>query len=162
MAPPYVFRPMTAADLPLVKRWLAEPHVVQWWGDTFEQFELVSGDLDFEAMHQFIVETDARLFAYIQCYDLASWPDSGLGDHPGGTRGIDQFIGEPDMVDRGHGSAFIRTFTDFLLAFGAPRVITDPDPANERAIRAYEKAGFCRDRLVDTFEGEALLMVRNP
>ena len=157
----YQFRPMTAADLPLVKRWLAEPHVVQWWGDTCEQFELVSGDLEVEAMDQFIVATDDRPFGYIQCYDPEVWPDNGLGDHPGGTRGIDQFIGEPAMVDRGHGSAFIRSFIDRLLASGAPRVITDPDPANGRAIRAYEKAGFVKDRLVDTPDGEALLMVRN-
>jgi aminoglycoside 6'-N-acetyltransferase len=65
------------------------------------------------------------------------------------------------MVDQGHGSAFIRAFIDRLLAAGAPRVITDPDPANARAIRAYEKAGFRRDRLVDTPDGVALLMVRN-
>ena len=161
MAPPYVFRPMTIADLPLVRRWLAEPHVAQWWGDTYEQFELVSGDLGVEAMDQFIVATDARPFGYIQCYDPDVWPDNGLGDHPRGTRGIDQFIGELAMVDRGHGSAFIRAFIDRLLASGTPRVITDPDPANARAIRAYEKAGFRRDRLVDTPDGEALLMVRN-
>ena len=153
---------MTAADLPLVKRWLAEPHVVQWWGDTYQQFELVSGDLEVEAMDQFIVATDARPFGYIQCYDPDVWPDNGLGDHPRGTRGIDQFIGELAMVDRGHGSAFIRAFVDRLLASGTPRVITDPDPANARAIRAYEKAGFRRDRLVDTPDGEALLMVRSP
>lgn len=158
----YQFRPMTAADLPLVKRWLAEPYVVQWWGDTYEQFELVSGDLEVEAMDQFIVATDDRPFRYIQCYDPEVWPDNGLGDHPKGTRGIDQFIGEPAMVDRGHGSAFIRAFIDRLLASGAPRVITDPDPANARAIKAYEKAGFVKDRLVDTPDGEALLMVRNP
>ena len=161
MAPPYVFRPMTAADLPLVRRWLAQPHVAQWWGDTCEQFELVSGDLEVEAMDQFIVATDARPFGYIQCYDPDVWPDNGLGDHPRGTRGIDQFIGELAMVDRGHGSAFIRVFIDRLLASGTPRVITDPDPANARAIRAYEKAGFRRDRLVSTPDGEALLMVRN-
>jgi len=161
MAPPYVFRPMTSADLPLVRRWLAEPHVAQWWGDTCEQFELVSGDLEVEAMDQFIVATDARPFGYIQCYDPDVWPDNGLGDHPRGTRGIDQFIGELAMVDRGHGSAFIRVFIDRLLASGTPRVITDPDPANARAIRAYEKAGFRRDRLVSTPDGEALLMVRN-
>ena len=161
MAPPYVFRPMTAADLPLVRRWLAQPHVAQWWGDTCEQFELVSGDLEVEAMDQFIVATDARPFGYIQCYDPDVWPDNGLGDHPRGTRGIDQFIGELAMVDRGHGSAFIRAFVDRLLASGTPRVITDPDPANARAIRAYEKAGFRRDRLVSTPDGEALLMVRN-
>jgi aminoglycoside 6'-N-acetyltransferase len=161
MQPPYVFRSMTSADLPLVKRWLAEPHVVQWWGDTYQQFELVSGDLEVEAMDQFIVALDDRPFGYIQCYDPEVWPDNGLGEHPGGTRGIDQFIGEPDMVDRGHGSAFIQAFIERVLASGAPRVITDPDPANARAIRAYEKAGFSRDRLVETPDGTALLMVRN-
>jgi aminoglycoside 6'-N-acetyltransferase len=161
MTLPYVFRPMIAADLLLVRRWLAEPHVVRWWGDTYQQFELVSGDLEVEAMDQFIVTTDDHPFGYIQCYDPGVWPDNGLGEHPNGTRGIDQFIGEPDMVDRGHGSAFIRAFIERVLADGAPRVITDPDPDNARAIRAYEKAGFLRDRLVDTPDGTALLMVRN-
>ena len=158
----YEFRLMSEADLPLVKRWLAEPHVVQWWGDTGQQFELVSGDLEVEAMEQFIIATNDRPFAYLQCYDPEVWPDNGLGSHPRGTRGIDQFIGDPDMVDRGHGSAFMRTFIDGLLATGVPRVITDPDPANARAIRAYEKAGFERDRMVETPDGPALLMVRNP
>jgi len=157
----YQFRPMTAADLPLVLHWLKQPHVVQWWGDTHEQFELVSGDLEVEAMDQFIVALDDRPFAYIQCYDPRVWPDNGLGEHPEGTRGIDQFIGEPDMVGRGHGSAFVRIFIERVLAGGAPRVITDPDPANPRAIRAYEKAGFEKVHLVDTPDGIALLMVRD-
>jgi aminoglycoside 6'-N-acetyltransferase len=161
MAPPYLFRPMTMADLPLVKRWLAEPHVMRWWGDTSEQFELVSGDLAVEAMAQFIVTMNDRPFGYLQCYDPEVWPDNGLGTHPKGPRGVDQFIGELDMVDHGHGSAFIRAFIERLLASGAPRVITDPDPANARAIRAYEKAGFSRDHVVDTPDGPALLMVRN-
>ena len=42
-----------------------------------------------------------------------------------------------------------------------PRLVTDPDPANERAVRAYEKAGFRRHRMVDTPDGPALLMLRN-
>jgi aminoglycoside 6'-N-acetyltransferase len=159
-APSYLFRPMTAADLPVVLQWLKQPHVREWWGDTHEQFELVSGDLDEPAMDQFIVSLGGREFGYIQCYDLTAW-NSGFGPHPAGTRGIDQFIGEPDMVGRGHGTAFIRVFSDGRLASGAPRMVTDPDPTNARAIRAYEKAGFARDRLVDTPDGIALLMVRN-
>ena len=151
---------MTADDLPLVKRWLAMPHVTQWWGDADEQFELVSGDLSHPAMDQFIVAVDGRPFAYLQCYDLTAW-NAGFGPQPPGTRGIDQFIGEPDMIGRGHGSAFIRTFTDGLLAAGTPRLVTDPDPVNARAVRAYEKAGFHRDRMVDTPDGPALLMVRS-
>jgi aminoglycoside 6'-N-acetyltransferase len=157
----YEFRPMTADNLPLVRGWLMMPHVVEWWGDTYREFELISEDLEVEAMEQFIVVADGRAFAYLQCYDPTVWPDNGLGTHPPGTRGIDQFIGEPDMVGCGHGSAFIRMFIDGLIAAGAPCVITDPDPANTRAIRAYEKAGFRKDDLVDTPDGRALLMVRN-
>jgi len=161
MAPDYVFRPMTSADLPLVRRWLAEPHVVQWWGDPREQFALISEDLDHPAMDQFIVSQNDRPFAYLQCYDPTAWSDNGLGKQPEGTRGIDQFIGEEDMVDRGHGSALIRLFVDRLLQSGAPRTVTDPDPRNARAVRAYEKAGFQKDRLVETPDGRALLMVRD-
>jgi aminoglycoside 6'-N-acetyltransferase len=65
------------------------------------------------------------------------------------------------MLDCGHGSGFIRSFVDRLLTEGTPRVVTDPDPANARAIRACEKAGFLKDRVVDTSDGPALLMVRN-
>ena len=63
------------------------------------------------------------------------------------------------MIERGHGSALIRAFVDARLADGAPRMVTDPDPANPRAIRAYEKAGFEKAHLVDTPDGPALLMV---
>jgi aminoglycoside 6'-N-acetyltransferase len=111
-------------------------------------------------MDQFIVSVDGRPFGYIQCYALSTW-NQGFGEHPAGTRGIDQFIGEPDLVGRGHGSQFIGRFTLELLGRGTPRIVTDPDPANLRAIRAYEKAGFSRERLVDTTDGTALLMIRH-
>jgi aminoglycoside 6'-N-acetyltransferase len=161
MAPAYAFRQMTAADLPLIRRWLAEPHVREWWGDPDEQFALVAGDLDEPAMDQFIVLADGRAFGYLQCYSLTAW-NTGLGPQPEGTRGIDQFIGESDMIERGHGSAFIRAFVDEKLRHGLPRMVTDPDPLNLRAVRAYEKAGFAGDHMVDTPDGPSLLMVRNP
>jgi aminoglycoside 6'-N-acetyltransferase len=151
---------MTAADLPMIRRWLALPHVREWWGDPAEQYELVSGDLNEPAMDQFIVSTGGSDFGYIQCYDLTAW-NSGFGEQPKGTRGIDLFIGEPGMLERGHGSGLIRAFVDNKLAQGAPRMVTDPDPDNPRAIRAYEKAGFEKVDLVDTPDGIALLMVRN-
>jgi aminoglycoside 6'-N-acetyltransferase len=160
MAPDYAFRDMSAADLPAVRHWLRSPEVVRWWGDPEEQYALVSGDLDDPDMDQFIVSIDGRPFAYLQCYALSVW-NQGFGPQPDGTRGIDQFIGEPDLIGRGHGPHFVRQFVDALLRSGTPRVVTDPDPANARAVRAYEKAGFERDRLVDTPDGPALLMVRN-
>jgi aminoglycoside 6'-N-acetyltransferase len=160
MATDYAFRPMTTADLPLIRQWLARPHVREWWGNPSEQYELVSGDLDEPAMDQFIVSAGSNDFGYLQCYDLTAW-NSGFGEHPRGTRGIDLFIGEPDMIERGHGSALIRAFADERLQNDTPRIVTDPDPANTRAVRAYEKAGFEKAGMVDTPDGPALLMVRN-
>ena len=161
MAQGYVFRPMTADDLPLVQRWLALPHVREWWGDPDEQYALVSGDLDEPAMDQFIVSASGNSFGYLQCYDLTGW-NTGFGPQPQGTRGIDLFIGEPGMIELGHGSALIRSFVDDLLVKGLPRVVTDPDPGNGRAVRAYQKAGFEKDRMVDTPDGPSLLMIRAP
>lgn len=159
MAPDYAFRPMTTADLPLVRRWLAEPHVAQWWHDP-ETFEFVSGDLGHHDLAQFIVMLDDRPIGYLQCYRMSEWHD-GLGPQPAGTRGIDQFIGEADMLGRGHGSAFVRAFIEGLLKNDVPRVVIDPSPTNPRAIRAYEKAGCHRVREVDTPDGRALLMMRD-
>lgn len=161
MVPAYAFRPMAAADLPLIRRWLGEAHVREWWGDPDEQLALVGGDLIEPAMEQFIVLAGHRPFGYLQCYRLTAW-NTGFGPQPENTRGIDQFIGESDMIERGHGSAFIRQFVDEGFRQGLPRIVTDPDPRNLRALRAYEKAGFVRDRLVDTPDGPALLMVREP
>jgi aminoglycoside 6'-N-acetyltransferase len=162
MAPQaYGFRPMTENDLPLIRRWLAAPHVAQWWGRPDEQFGIVSGDLEEPAVDQFIVANGDRPFAYLQCYDPSAWPDTGFGPLLAGTRGIDQFIGEADMIEHGHGSGFVRMFVDGLLSRGTPLVITDPEPGNARAIRAYEKAGFRKERLVDTPNGPALLMLRD-
>ena len=160
MSPEYAFRSMSSADFPLIRRWLAAPEVVGWGGDPSEQYALVSGDLDDPDMDQFIVALDQRPFGYIQSYPISTW-NQGFGTQPAATRGIDQFIGEPEMIGCGHGSGFIRQFADALLRNGTPRVVTDPDPANIRAVRAYQKAGFEPEREVDTPDGPTLLMVRN-
>ena len=152
---------MSADDLPTIKRWLEKPHVREWWHDPAEQFELVSGDLTHPDMAQFMVAADGQEFAYLQCYNLSAW-SCGFGAQPNGTRGLDQFIGDAGMVRCGHGAAFVRAFADRLLADGTPRVVTDPDPTNKRAIRAYEKAGFRGNRLIETPNGTALLMIRDP
>jgi aminoglycoside 6'-N-acetyltransferase len=156
----YIFRPMTTTDLALIQDWLASPHVREWWGDPDEQYALVRGDLGEPAMDQYVVCLDDKPFGYLQCYSLAAW-NTGFGLQPPGTRGVDLFIGTPDMIGLGHGSALLRLFVDDLLRNGSPQVVTDPSPANARAIRAYEKAGFERNRIVDTPDGPALLMIRS-
>ena len=138
------FRLMTATDLPMIRRWLAMPHVAQWWGDPQEQLALISADLDHPAMDQFVVTLGDRPFAYLQCYDPTAWPDNGLGEHPGGTRGIDQFIGEEDMIDRGHGSALIRMFVDSLHKAGRAARRDRPRSAQRTRHQSLRKSRISR------------------
>jgi aminoglycoside 6'-N-acetyltransferase len=157
----YIFSPLTRADLPLLRRWREQPHVVEWWGaPEIEEAEETLADA---RVTMWIVAYAGRPFAYAQDYSPHDWPDHPFAHLPAGVRGIDQYIGEPDMVGRGHGSAFVRAHCDRLFAAGAPVIGTDPHPDNARAIRAYEKAGFqIASAPLDTVWGRAILMERRP
>lgn len=154
----YSLRPVCANDLPMLRRWLASPECVRWWGDPDEQHALLEEDLSNPLMRMRIVCLDGAPFAYVQDYAIASWSQPHLGHLPDGTRAIDTFIGEPAMIGAGHGSAYLRKLAQGLIAEGAPCIVIDPDPSNVRARRAYAKAGFVEDRVVETPAGEAVLM----
>ena len=156
---PYSFRPFTRADLPLTAKWLQTPEVVRWWGDPDEQLALVAEDLEEVLMRQWVVEFNGRPFAYVQAYAPASWPQPHLRDLPAGSIAIDAFIGEPDMLGRGHGSAFLKAFGQMLVKDGASAVVIDPDAENLRARRAYARAGFVEQQVVDTADGPTAVMV---
>jgi aminoglycoside 6'-N-acetyltransferase len=156
---PYSFRPFTRADLVLAARWLETPEVVRWWGNPDEQLALLTEDLDEPKMRQWIAEHDGRAFAYVQAYEAHAWPQPHLAHLPGGAQVIDAFIGEPGMIGRGHGGAFLRQLAELLIAEGAPGVAIDPDAANIRARRAYASAGFVEQGIVETTDGRAALMI---
>lgn len=160
-APPmdYAFRPMTAEDFVMARRWLETPQVRRWWGDPDGEISLLEEDLDDPRMAMWIVSHGGRPFAYIQDYDPRAWGPDVFGPLPPGSRFIDQFIGEDDMIGRGHGAAFVRQHVDRLFAEGAPLVGVDPDPENARAIRAYEKAGFVGAGVVPDMEGQLVLLM---
>jgi aminoglycoside 6'-N-acetyltransferase len=158
MAPVYHFRPLAAVDLPLIEQWLNRPHVSEWWGDPVRGLTTIVQHLRDPAIELYMVSCGNVPIGYQQSWDPHAETDHPLRDQPVGTRGIDQFIGEPDFIGRGHGSAFVRIFVERLFATGAPRVVTDPNPRNGRAIRAYEKAGFHPMGRRVTLSGEALLM----
>lgn len=159
---PYAFREMSVDDLPMIARWLATPEVVAWWGDPEEQYALVEEDLANPHMTQWIVSFEGRPFAYAQAYQVHVWPQPHFEALPPGAMAIDAFTGEPDMIGGGHGGAFLRLLAEKLVAAGAPVVAIDPDVDNHRARRAYARAGFVGDDIVETGEGPAVLMLFHP
>ena len=133
-------------------------YLKEWWGDPAEAIVEIEAAMDDIATEPLIVEMDGRPIAYLQSYDPHLEDDHPYQDQPMGTLGLDMSIGDPGLVGRGHGSAMIRQFAAQLFAEGAPRLIIDPDPANARAIRAYEKAGFRAFDTRTTQFGPALMM----
>jgi aminoglycoside 6'-N-acetyltransferase len=158
----YGFRPLAEHDLPIIWRWLRTEHVAEWWPDAPGSLENIARHIGEPEIDPYVVEFDGRPIGYIQCYDAhAGWTLEGACDQPVGTCGIDQFIGEADMVGRGHGPRFISAFCDKLFDAAAPRTITDPAPTNIRAVRAYAKAGFRALRETRGPDGQVLLMAKD-
>ena len=164
-APTIEFRPLDEADLPALAEWRARPHVAEWFGAPDSVADLRG---EFIGAHEtpphvrgFLFLTDGRPAGFIQSYVAYEagdnwWPD----ERDPGARGIDQFLADEDALGRGLGTAMVRAFLERLFRdLAVTKVQTDPDPANARAIRCYEKAGFERMRVVQTPDGPALLMV---
>lgn len=147
-------RALTDDDLPLIARWRNEPHVREWWemdGDPTPftvadaREELDEHREDGTTTSAVIVVAD-RPVGYVQWYPWAEYADPAremgvaFDDR---AYGLDIFVGEPDVVHRGVGSATVdlvcRTLFD---EYAASSVALLTALGNERAQRAYERAGF--------------------
>ncbi len=162
------FRALTHDDLPMLREWIARPHVAEWWGEQATLAELAEHYAPVIAgtSHQkcYIAFADDTPIGFIQSYVPAADHSDGwwLDVNDPGVRGIDQFLADSHRLGQGLGTAMIRAFVAML--FEDPtvtRIQLDPSPDNARAIRAYEKAGFHAIREIDTPDGRALLMYRD-
>lgn len=137
------FELVTEADVPLLRGWLCEPHVRQWWGDPETELALIREARRNGSADGYIVHIDGGPATYIQCWrDSVDNPVPWQMEMPEDAVGIDLFIGRPDMIGRGLGPEILRAFVAKLISEGVDRFVIDPDDDNIRAIRAYEKVGF--------------------
>lgn len=95
--------------------------------------------------YRYVAAVDGRPAGLFQHYRIGDSPEYAdalsLGED---AVGVDLFIGEADLVGRGHGPAMIRQFLRDI-AFPFHRIdicVIGPSVKNAAAIRAYEKAGF--------------------
>ena len=139
-----------------MRRWLVEPHVERWWNDgvktpypdaEIEEYrEAIQGK---DPTYRYLTQIDTRPVGLIQHYRIADSPEYAealaLGED---AIGVDLFIGEPELIGRGHGAAMLRQFLrEVAFPFhGLDVCVIGPSVKNVAAIRAYEKAGFHRLR----------------
>ncbi|HVD30440.1 MAG TPA: GNAT family N-acetyltransferase [Methylomirabilota bacterium] len=148
----YVFAPLREEDLELIRRWLLEPHVKRWWDDGVKSpypdaviddyREAIQGK---DPTYHYLAQIDNRPAAMLQHYRIADDPEyaEALALDEDAV-GIDLFIGDAELIGRGHGPPMLRQFLrDIAFPFHRLDVcVIGPSVKNVAAIRAYEKAGF--------------------
>jgi aminoglycoside 6'-N-acetyltransferase len=162
------FRPVTAADYPLLLGWLEAPHVRGWWGDPDEELDQIRAMVEGrDTTRPYLIELAGHPVGYVQVWYVddnrafaSDYP--WIDDLPAGTVGVDLTIGDPALLSRGIGSAALAAFTARLRAEGHETIVIDPDPANLRAVRAYAKAGFRPIPALEGRTGGALIMQHHP
>lgn len=152
LAPEFTFAPLREEDLGLVRTWLLHPHVRSWYDDVpaesypdttiGEYREAIRGE---DPTDLFVISLDGRPIGALQSYRIDDHPEYAAQvalSRP--AIGIDLFIGEPDLIGRGHGPALIRVFLRDIAfpRYGVDLCVIGPTASNDAAIRAYEKAGF--------------------
>ena len=160
------FVPVAAEHYPLLRKWLAQPHMLEWWGDPEEEFGFIRAMVEGQdTTRPFLIALHGEPVGYIQYWFIGHhqnepWTKNHpwLLDLPSDAIGVDVSLGEPDKLSRGIGSAALAAFVGGLRAEGYTTIV-DPDPANLRAVRAYEKAGFRKLMLTEAHDGPVLLMV---
>jgi aminoglycoside 6'-N-acetyltransferase len=129
------YRAAMLSDVPLLVAWHADPDVSRYWdGETFTE-EQVRHRLERETVDAWIVEEDGEPVGYLQSWWEDDLPRRG---------GLDGFL-VPSARGRGIMPAVARMLAERLLDDGWQYVTVDPYTWNERAIRAWARAGFVEE-----------------
>jgi len=127
--------------MPLLERWLRNPHVVQWWG---------APDSHLSTLGQRPTDTHALITAGGKRVGYLCWQKPSreeleaaqLTDLPEDLVDIDILIGEPDCLGRGVGPKALALLLARLSREGVRFAGLATSIDNRAAIRAFEKADF--------------------
>lgn len=135
--PRVLLRALTEGDRFRLRRWLAEPHVIQWWGSRAAAEAAVAMAARSPTALARIIAHDGEAIGYTHALDLV---DRRL---PPGTWQADVFIGAALLHGQGLGADALMALRDEMFATTmAGGLAVRVSIRNERAVRAIERAGF--------------------
>jgi aminoglycoside 6'-N-acetyltransferase len=149
------------ADWDLIRSWLSRPDIEAWWGPRSATEAEVSIALGSEHALCRIIEADGAPVGYAHAIDAMVWGDELPEDLAPGTWDLDLFIASEEHRGKGVGQAALSQLKDEVFETTlATAVCVFPSIRNERAVRAYEKAGFRWQRIWnDPHTGPSWFMV---
>ena len=135
-------RPATLADVPLLRRWDEQPHVIASDPNDDWNWDVELGRSP-GWREQLIAEIDGRALGFVQIIDPALEESHYWGDVPINLRAIDIWIGEEADLGRGYGTrmmqlALARCFAEPAVS----AVLIDPLASNTRVHPFYQRLGF--------------------
>jgi RimJ/RimL family protein N-acetyltransferase len=156
------FRLLKRSDFPQLQTWLQQPHIDQWWHQNIDLKGVeekygprVDGT---QPTSIYVIMLDKEPSGWIQWYRWADYPvhARALGA-PENTAGVDLALAKPELLGRGLGPQIIDLFLEKFVFIHQDIVgiVSDPETANLRSLRAFEKAGFQLSQSVQ-LEGEAV------
>jgi aminoglycoside 6'-N-acetyltransferase len=126
-----------------VKQWFDDVPTAAYPDDTIDEYRAaIRGE---DPTDMYVTGLEGRPIGVLQSYRIDDHPEYAAQLALGRPAvGIDLFIGEPDLIGRGHGPALIRAFLRDVAfpRYGVDLCVIGPTASNVAAIRAYEKAGF--------------------
>ena len=140
--------PASEIDWPLISRWLRRPDIEDWWGPAASTEAEIRAALEQTAAICRIVEWDGAAVGYAHAVDASIWGEALPDDLKPGTWDLDIFIASEHHRGLGIGAAALAKLRDEVFATTlALAVAVFQSIANERAVRAYERAGFRAKRV---------------
>ncbi len=137
-------RTMTRADLPHVRRWLADKDLRRRVGVTQSHNE-ASIEEWFDGV---VADGNRRWFTVVLAEDDRPIGEAGLLriTEPWRCADVSMILGERDCLGRGYGSEAMRLLLDYAFGeMGLHRIGIGVFDFNAEAIRYYEKNGFRRE-----------------
>lgn len=138
-----VLRPATRADWAMIRRWLARDDIQDWWGPLSATEAEVNMALSSAHAICRIIEANGEPVGYAHAVDATLWGENLPDNLAPGTWDLDLFIASEELRGKGVGQVALALLKDEVFATTlAVAVCVFPSIKNERAVRAYEKAGF--------------------
>jgi aminoglycoside 6'-N-acetyltransferase len=137
------------ADYQSMARWLSNPRVLEFYDGRDQALTLTEVQdkyspriLNAEGVTPCLIIFQGAPAGYLQFYPTDE-----------GVFGLDQFIGDPDLWNRGLGTRTVSLILRYLFTVqGARKITVDPHRDNARAIRCYEKCGFRKVQILPQHE----------
>lgn len=152
------FEPLREDHFSLLMEWFNRAHVQAFYSLhnwTLEEVQLkylpyVQNE---KPVHCYIAYLDGKPFAFIQDYPLKDfgWPGHDFTpDVIQKSGGIDLFIGEASMLNRGFGSQLLEVFLQEHVWPRYDFCVVDPEARNIASQRFFERCGFRTHKTIHT------------